>query len=131
MKWTLALPVLGALALMAALPDRAEARSRSSFDISIGVGSSHHHHGYHRGGYDSGVSFRYSSGRSYGHDHYSHYRPTRYYSAPRYYAPRPVYREVYVEPAPRYYDNCDYGYRPVVRYYSPAPRYYSSEYYCR
>src|SRR5687767_12018236 len=36
MKLTLALPVLGALALMAAMPDEAQAGGKSSFAISFG-----------------------------------------------------------------------------------------------
>ncbi len=127
MKWTLAIPVLSALTLVAALPDQAEARSRSSFDISVGFGYSDH--GYRRG-HHSDVGFRYSSGRSYGRDYAPAYCPPRYYSAPRYYAPRPVYRETYYRPAPRiYYDDC--GYSAPTYYYSPAPRYYHRDYDCR
>ena len=124
MKLKLALPVLGALALLAALPETAEARRRSSsFDLSVGVGSSHYG-GYGRH-YDSGVSFRYSRGYSrgghgYGHRHHHHYGRS-------YYRDRPVYREYYhYRPVRRYvYRDYDYGYyhRPIYR------RYYYRDYY--
>jgi hypothetical protein len=115
MKMKFALPVIGALALFAAMPEKAEARSRSSFDISIGLGYSNYNRGhsnYNRGGsYYGGSSYRYSRGRDYD-------RSPRY-SSPRYYAPRPVYRETYYyRPSPRYYvDTYEYSYRPAYRYY--------------
>lgn len=128
MKLKLALPVIGALALFAALPETAEARRRSSFDISVGLGHSHYggHRGYGRR-HDSSVSFRYSRGRDYGY-HGSRYRnynhaPRYHNHAPRYYhSSRPIYRSerYHYRPAPRYvYRDYDYGYyrRPVVRRY--------------
>ena len=128
MKLSYAIPVLGALALFAAVPDTAQAKSRSSFDISIGLGHSSHghrygHHGYHRSHYDSGVSFRYSRG----HDHHYGHSYHRYHHTPRYYAP--VYRETYYyRPSPRYYyGGYDYGH---TRYYRPVYRSYYSNYYC-
>jgi hypothetical protein len=128
MKLSYAIPVLGALALVAALPDQAQAKSRSSFDISIGLGYSNYG-GYHRGHggyYNSGAAFRYSRGYG-GYGGYHGYHGRSYYS-PRYYAPPPVYRETYYyRPAPRYYDDCDYGY---TRYYRPVYRSYYSSYYC-
>ena len=113
MKLAFAVPVLGALALVAAMPNSAEARSRSSFDISVGFGYSSYG-GSHRY-YDRG---HYYGGRSY------------YRSAPRYYSPRPYYRDSYYYRPPvrsyRYYDDCNTYYRPVYR-----PRYYYRDsYYC-
>jgi hypothetical protein len=130
MKTTLklAIPVIGALALLAALPEKAHARDR--FDFSVGFGYSNYGGGYRHGGYyNSGIGFRYSSGGGY----YGGYRGG-YYSRPYYrpsysYAPRVIYRDTYYyRPAPRvyvdsYYDDCDsgytsYSYRPVYRSYS-------------
>ncbi len=113
MKLAFAVPVLGALALVAALPDAAEARSRSSFDVSVGFGYSsyggdrHHHGGSHYGG--------------------SHYGGHSYYrSAPRYYSPRPYYRDSYYSRPVHSYRYDDSYYRPVYR-----PRYYYRDsYYC-
>jgi hypothetical protein len=109
-------PVLGALALLAAMPNPAEARSHSSFDLSFGLGFSDY--GRHGGFYHSS-GFRFSSGGGY----YRSYRPYYYGGGPRYYSPRPIYRDYYYRPAPRYYyDDCRYdyyrtAYRPAVRYY--------------
>ncbi len=126
MKLKLALPVLGALALLAALPASAEARRRSSFDVSVGFGYSNHSHrgshyrNYNRG-YDSDVSFRYSRGYSRGH--YGH--GYRHYDHPRYYSPRPIHRDThYYRPARRYYHHDSYYDRPVYR------RYYDYDSYC-
>ena len=112
MKMKFAIPVIGALALFAAMPGKAEARDRSSFDFSIGFGYSNYNSSHRHGGYYSGSSYRYSRG----HDH--GYRSPRY-SSPRYYSPRPVYRETYYyRPTPRYYvESYEYSYRPSYRYY--------------
>ena len=137
MKLKLAVPVLGALALMAAMPDTAEARRRSSFDISVGFGHSSYgrHRHYGRSYYDSGVSFRYSRGYSRGYDRGGYYRGGGYgyrhsphyynYHRPRYYAPRPVYREYYYRSRRYYRDDYGYGYhgRPLYR------RHYYRDYY--
>ena len=114
MKLKLVIPVLGALALVAAVPDKAEAKSRSSFDISIGLGYSSG--GYRGGYYGSGASYRYSRGH-YGGYHRPYYSSSRY-CAPRVYYPRPVYRDYsYYRPAPRvYYRDYTY-YRPVYSSY--------------
>ena len=142
MRLKLALPVLGALALMAALPDTAEARRRrSSFDVSVGFGHSSYggHRGYGRSYHDSGVSFRYSRGydrgysRGYGYGRSRHYdrgydRPRYYhYDRPRYYAPRPVYRSYHYSPRRYYREDYGYGYhgRPLYRSY-----YYRDYDYC-
>ena len=122
MKLSYTIPVLGALALVAALPDSAQAKSRSSFDISIGLGYSN----YNRYGYSNYNSFRYSNynhGYHRGHHHDHYYGRSTYY-APRYYAPRTVYRETYYRPAPRVIYRDYYYDRPVYH------RYYRSDYYC-
>jgi hypothetical protein len=132
MRWNLAVPMLGALALMTALPDTAEARRRSSFDISVGLGYSNYggHRGYGRS-YDSGVSFRYSRGYSRGYDRgYSRSHHHHDYDRPRYYAPRPAYRSYY--PVRRYYrDDYGYGYhgRPLYRRYYRDTYYYDDDCY--
>jgi hypothetical protein len=128
MRAKFALPVLGALALLAALPAPAEARRRSSFDVSVGFGYSSYggHRGYGRSYYDSDVSFRYSRGRDYGYSRYGggYDRPRYYRSYPRYYAPRPIYRDsYYYRPTRRYYRDHYYD-RPVYR------RYYYRDDYC-
>ena len=116
-----ALPVLGALALLTALPAPAEARRRSSFDVSVGFGYSNYggYRGYGRSHYDTGVSFRYSRGRDYGYSRYRDYhRPRYYHRSTRYYAPRPIYREsYYYRPVRRYYYRDSYYDRPVYRRY--------------
>ena len=98
--------------------------SRSYWNVSVGFGSG----GYHHGGYSNvGVSFGRSP--SYYRGGYARYYP-RYYAAPAYCPPAPVYyapRVVYAAPAycppPAIY----YPARPV---YSSS-YYYSSGYYCR
>ncbi len=55
-----AIPVLGALVLMSAMPGRAEARGRTSFDVSVGFGYSNYN-GYGYGNYNN-ASFRYYNG---------------------------------------------------------------------
>src|SRR5688572_22480361 len=118
MRSQLVIPVLGALALFAAVPDSAQAKSRSSFDISIGLGysSGGYGGGYYGGG---GASYRYSSGgygHRHGYGHRSYYRPRYHYAPARHYAPSYYYR--------------DYGYgysRPV---YVAPPRYYYGGSHC-
>lgn len=141
MRLKFAVPVLGALALMAALPDTAEARRRGSFDISVGLGYSHHggHRHYGRSYYDSGISFRYSRGYSRGYDRggyyhrggydYHHAHSPHYYNyhSPRHYARRPVYREYYY-PARSYY-RADYDYDYVYHSRPLYRRYYYRDYY--
>lgn len=123
MNAKLTLPVLGALALLAALPTPAQAGGRSSFDVSVGFGYSNYggYHGYGRNHYGSSVSFRYSRGGHYGHSHYGGYSP-RYYRSSRYYAPRPIYRGSYYRPVRRHYYHDGYYHRPVYR------RYYRDDY---
>jgi hypothetical protein len=140
MKTTLklAIPVIGALALFAALPEKAHARDR--FDISVGFGYSNYGGGYRHGGgyYNSGIGFRYSSGSGYHGGYRGGYYGRPYYRPVYSYAPRVVYRDYYYRPAPRvyvdsYYDDCDYSYyRPVYRtysYYRPVYRPLRSYYY--